>query len=444
VTTTRKLPGLKLVAAMARSGELDFYVRNASALPLLAVGETERRAFEYVAAFVSRHGKIPSAATVERDLRQRLPATEEPPSYYLDGLQKRRLHGELRDAAEEANRYLTAEEYDPRRALSVLSDAVGRLSREQQAGRIVDYREAGDAILGAYAAAATGERVGVDLGWPTLDGQQGGAGPGDLVSIAGRPAVGKTWLVVSAAMHLWRTGGSPLLVSMEMRPSLILRRIAALDAGVPARELRLGKLSQAGSSDIAGDRERLEESLRRAADVEQPFWVVDGNLAIQVQDLVLLARQLKPSAVYVDGAYMMRHPDPRLSRFRRVDEVCEQLKRDLAEGCDLPVIASWQFNREADRKMHRARPGSDATASVGLDDIAHSDEIGKLSSVVLALFQEDTPETIEEKTVAIRKGREGEQGRFRIRWNFKRMRFDEIDDLEAPEGDEEIDPEVLG
>jgi len=64
---------------------------------------------------------------------------------------------------------------------------------------------------------------------------------------------------------------------------------------------------------------------------------------------------------------------------------------------------------------------------VGVGEIGYSDAIGQISSIVLGLFQEDSPETIQSRKVNVMKGRNGEIGELRIAWDFIDMDFSQVD-----------------
>ena len=160
---------------------------------------------------------------------------------------------------------------------------------------------------------------------------------------------------------------------------------------------------------------------------EVPFWILDGNLSNSVEDIYGHARQLNPDCIYIDGAYLLTHPKER-DRFRRVAENTDLIKRELASLC--PVECSWQLNREAAKKKK--------TEDVGLSEIGYSDAIGQISSVVLGLFQEESVETVAARQVHVMKGRNGEVGKFKTRWDFNYCDFAEIaeEELEQTEFNE--------
>jgi hypothetical protein len=147
------------------------------------------------------------------------------------------------------------------------------------------------------------------------------------------------------------------------------------------------------------------------------FWIVDGNLTSTVREVFALCHQLKPDVVVIDGAYLLAHENHKLDRYTKVAENIEMIKRACTR-LGLPVILSYQFNRQAAKKKD--------SKEVGLDDIGYSDAIGQTSSIVLGLFEEENVSTMKSRMINILKGREGATGSFSVNWDFKKMDFSEI------------------
>jgi len=154
------------------------------------------------------------------------------------------------------------------------------------------------------------------------------------------------------------------------------------------------------------------------------FFVVDGNLAACAEDVYILADQLNCHRVFIDGAYLLRHKNPKLDRYTRVAENVELMKRYVTD-LDMSTFASWQFNRNGSQKGKKK--GEEAT----LDDIGYSDAIGQVSSIVLGLFQEEGIETMNQREIKVLKGRNGEVGGFKINWNFNIMDFSYVNEKEV-------------
>ncbi|MEE8536803.1 MAG: DnaB-like helicase C-terminal domain-containing protein, partial [Acidobacteriota bacterium] len=127
-------------------------------------------------------------------------------------------------------------------------------------------------------------------------------------------------------------------------------------------------------------------------------------------------------ALFVDGAYLLQHSNDRLARHERIAKNCDLLKGQVATDLNIPVTCTWQFNREGARSKQKR-----GSAGPGLEDIAGSDTIGTHSSLVCALLEEDEdPSTLVRREVHIKKGRQGEAGKFEILWDWENMDFSEF------------------
>jgi hypothetical protein len=312
-----------------------------------------------------------------------------------------------------------------------------KLAHQQHLTKIVDFREAYSLIMPEYAKQLNQDSGdGFYTGWPTLDNATGGIRKGDLFSIVGRPGLGKTWAALYAAMFGWDAAAklikaakvakielpqiipqSRMFVSMEMQTLPIVQRLAAMHGHVNPTWLKNAGLPSTSLK-------KLKDDLVEIKGYHAPFWVVDGNLTAMVEDIWMLARQLKPDAIIIDGGYLLQHPTER-DRFRRVAENCNLIKKTLAPLA--PTMVTWQFAKTAAKKQ--TKKGE----KVGLDDIGYTDAIAQDSSIVAGLFEEESVETLQSRLFDILKGRWGEAGRFRTKWDFVNCSFEEIVDTKPEE-----------
>jgi replicative DNA helicase len=393
---------------------------------------SEEPTYEFVREFVKQYQALPTPDTVELHTGETLIPHSEPSGYYFDLLEMRHIELSLRKGLKAASDLLLPENKDPEEALKKVTETVMALIAQKHAKQVVDFRDAYDMLIADYAAKwNTATEYGLQLGWPTLDDMSGGLVKGDTISFVGRPAAGKTWQMLHGALHGWKkaiaqalstgkasdTDQSRMFVSMEMAVLPIQQRLAAMYSSLPASQLKHATLSTKGLK-------QLKHGLTEIKGAGAPFYVVDGNLAATVEDLWMLARQLMPAAIFIDGAYLVKHPTER-DRFRRVAENADLIKSELAPLA--PVVCSWQFARSAAKK--NLKKGEKA----GLDDIGYTDAIGQVSSLVLGLFEEESVETLKQRKVEILKGRNGEVGSFSTRWDFQTMDFSEIVDEEVGE-----------
>ena len=418
--------GLRYLAALCAEGDLEHYVGDGHTSHLFVSNETA--AAGYLSTHVSKYGKLPSADTIEIHVDVDLPEVTEPPAYYLEHMKQRYLDRGLRKAVEASVELLKGDNKDPRAAVEEMLGHCIELVTKEKAAHLLDFRQAHDAILSEHVAKVHGENIGVQLGWPYLDEMMGGARQGDLISYVGRPQKGKTWMMLYSALDAWEhQGKTPMFVTHEMSGGLIRERLASLYAHVPAKLLKLGELSPKGIG-------KLSKSLNTAAAATRPFWIVDAGMATTVPELLAVAQMLKPDVIYLDGAYLIQHDNKRLDRFRKIDEVCEQIKHMLSPMA--PTIASYQFNKRVSQKKK--------DDPVSGDDVYGSDTIFQTSSIMLGIFQPDTPETIHCKLIDVLKGRGGEVGQYRTHWDFTRMDFSQVDADKGKEDEQHQELEFSG
>ena len=288
---------------------------------------------------------------------------------------------------------------------------------------MTDLRQTHDLLLSVYAQQKQGFK-GLDFGWPYLDSMTGGMRKDDLISYVGRPALGKTWQMLYGAHYGWmqaemnpELAGSPrLFVSMEMDAVSIAQRIMSMHLSIPAFKVKNGQFTNVGPG--GGTLVKYQKGLKQLQGFKAPFWIVHGKLSATVADIEALAVQLKPEAIFIDGAYLLQNPKVR-NRFERVAENLDLLKRDIAPIA--PTVCSWQFKRPEKKKKGKDEVQEDHD----LDDIGYSDTIGQHSSLVLGLFQPDSVETIQRRRVKVLKGRNGETGEFMTNFRFDTMDFSE-------------------
>lgn len=374
-------------------------------------GEHENAVFAYVEKFASKFGSLPKWKTVLEEgskagwdfaLPDGSEATE-PPAFYHDKVTERRVHDGLKAALLEGSAMLNGGT-SPSDTLAALGARMHALQMRDSANRIMDFAaDAHGMIKKQLAALAHGNIQGLQFGWAYLDGMTGGLVAGDVASIIGRPAQGKTFALLYAAHNHWKNQkGVPLVISMEMNKAIITQRLAAMDAKISLTHIKTGNL------DTKKQMQPLLSKLLKNQQM-QPFYIVDGALSVTVTQVKMLCQQLKPSSVWIDGAYLMRHENAKLNRWEKATDNAERIKSDIAEGLGLPAIVSYQFNRMATQKKH---------GPPGVEDIAYTDAIGQLSSLVLGMSQEESVETMKKRTIQVLKGRSGEVGEFAIHWSF--------------------------
>lgn len=381
----------------------------------------ESEIYEWVASHLGKYHALPDIGT----LMQQFPEIKEaecpePTKYYVDLLDRRFIYDQINQCNIDSQTILKEDKTKVDDAEKVLKATLDRITQQRYRSRIMNVGlDAPKLVLSAYQSSSKDARI--TFGWPYMDNMTGGAVGGDVVSFVGRPASGKTWKVLKVALHNWLKGRNVLFASMEMNHLAIAQRIVSMYTHVSVSDVKNSSLPTMSFKGGVSPYQKFSKAIASMMKETGQFYVVDGNLAAYADDLYMLAAQLKCDAIFIDGAYLMRHRNLRLDRFTKVAENVELMKQ-LSTDLEIPTFASWQFNRQAAKKGK----GLQKNEKAGLEDIGYSDAIPQVSSIVMGLHQEEGIETMHQRIIDVMKGRNGEIGQFKISWDFQTMNFDEI------------------
>ncbi len=260
-----------------------------------------------------------------------------------------------------------------------------------------------------------GGRVGVPTGLGPLDSILGGMRGGQLITLAARPAVGKSALACNIAEKLVMDGVPVGFFSFEMSDDELNMRMLCslsdtnlvgdiLNGNVTDRDIRLKIMAKA--ADVA-------PRLRRA-----PLHINDnGNLT--VNQIASHARRMVRShgiqLILVDYMQLIQpsSDDRKAQRHVQVGNITRSLKQ-LAMELNLPVLGLAQLGRQTMGKPV-------------LSDLRESGSIEQDSDVVLFLYVQDPRMQDGPKMVvklAVGKNRAGRQGEVDLVFIRNKLRFE--------------------
>lgn len=216
---------------------------------------------------------------------------------------------------------------------------------------------------------ATGEIKGVMSGFIDLDKLTNGFRPGQLIVIAGRPAMGKTTLALNIAENVAINEQLPvLLFSLEMEQTEIIDRILSSQGRIQLQHIISGKLN---SYDIGATMENISGA---------PLYIDDTG-AVSINQIRARAIRIKRkhglSMIVLDYLQLVRAKAE--SRFQEVSEISRSLKA-LAKELDVPVIALSQLNRGLEQRRNK-RPI--------LSDLRESGQIEQDADLISFIYRDE-------------------------------------------------------
>lgn len=187
----------------------------------------------------------------------------------------------------------------------------------------------------------------VPTGFPDLDKiLQGGFRPRQMVTIAGRPGMGKSTICVDIARYAsFRRDIPGLFISLEMSAEELVTRIAAAESAIPLTNLINDDLSDFDHAKVRETRERLEDSPLNILDADDGSWptlraaITSAHRRDGIQYVVIDYLQL----VTVDTK------NRNASRQEEVGVISRSIKM-LAKNLGITIIAVAQLNRGVEQR----------------------------------------------------------------------------------------------
>lgn len=208
----------------------------------------------------------------------------------------------------------------------------------------------------------SGAVSGISTGFSGVDQVlSGGLRPGNLIIVAGRPAMGKTALSTQIGLNIAKSGKTILLLSMEMSDHELVDRLISNCGNVALDAVLNGRL--AGDE---GDRIMAGVGLLH----ELPI-IIDDQGGLTLFDVASKARSVKRkhglSLLVVDYLQLMSGDGD--NRNQQIEQITRGLK-SLAKELEIPVIVLSQLSRKCEERTNRRPIPSDLRESGAIEQDA--------------------------------------------------------------------------
>jgi replicative DNA helicase len=206
--------------------------------------------------------------------------------------------------------------------------------------------------------------TGVPTGFTALDNITGGFQKSDLIVVAGRPAMGKTALVLSAARNASIDYDKPVaFFSLEMSAQQLVLRLICAEARVDQHKVRTGRLPE----------DQWQYLSTRIGKLAKAKLFIDDSPSLGILELRAKSRRLKAEhdvqMIIVDYLQLMQGPKGLDSREREISTISRSLKA-LAKELDVPVLALSQLNRAVEARSDKRPQLADLRESGAIEQDA--------------------------------------------------------------------------
>ena len=258
--------------------------------------------------------------------------------------------------------------------------------------------------------------TGLATGFVDIDEMTSGLQKGDLVIVAGRPAMGKTSFCLNIAQHVaLRVGQTVGLFSLEMSKEQLALRLLCADARIDAHRLRTGKLNEK-------DWARLAKAYH---DLGESRLFIDDSATISPLEMRAKCRRLKAehglALVIVDYLQLVTAAGRTENRQQELSAISRSMK-GLAKELGVPVIALSQLSRAPEaRTGHRPQ----------LSDLRESGALEQDADVVMFIYREEEYKPSDENRglaeIIIGKQRNGPTGSRKLAFIKEFTRFENLE-----------------
>lgn len=256
---------------------------------------------------------------------------------------------------------------------------------------------------------------GVATGFTDLDKMTTGFQPGDLVIVAGRPAMGKTTFAMNVAETAAISGELPVAVfSMEMPGEQLAMRLISSLGRIDQHHIRTGELTDE-------DWPRITSAISMLSETKL---FIDDTPAMSPSEVRTRARRIKREhglgLIIIDYLQLMQVAGGSENRATEISEISRGLKA-LAKELGIPVIALSQLNRGLEQRPDK-RPI--------MSDLRESGAIEQDADIILFVYRDEVyNEDSADKGMAeiiVGKQRNGPIGKVRLAFRGKYTRFDDF------------------
>lgn len=257
--------------------------------------------------------------------------------------------------------------------------------------------------------------VGIQTGLAKLDEKICGLVGGQMIVVAGRPAMGKTALAFGFIRHAAEQGKYVQVFSLEMGGIELSKRMISMASGVPGERIRRGTLTSEDFKALAEANERIKTL---------PIMLDDEPR----QDMAKIRASARRAArmgqldmIVIDYLQLIASP-PGMAAKRQeaITDISREMKL-LAKELNVPLVVLSQLNRNLEQRPDK-RPV--------MSDLRESGAIEQDADVILFIYRDEVynPNTLDTgiAEIIVGKQRAGSVGTVRVRFDNETTRFADL------------------
>ncbi|PLX24664.1 MAG: hypothetical protein C0600_12860 [Ignavibacteria bacterium] len=264
----------------------------------------------------------------------------------------------------------------------------------------------------------------VNIGFAQIDDVTRGIGPGQVLNILGKTAVGKTAFLQNIGRNYSQDTGEPVVMfSLEMQKEAVFEREFQMEMGVSGYD---------AENAFTGSREEAMDHVKRCAEATPSMYITD-QAGLTLEDVKAYVRygeaevyKRKTGLVMID--YMGLIHGSGNDAYNAVSAVARNIK-NVAKELDVPLVSLVQVGR-------KKKTGDE----LEMDDGRDSGAIEEASDYIVGLWraQQQTDDENILLQVGLLKNRRGRLGKWQGRMHKRSLRFEVIGDDLLAQGESQL------
>ena len=374
---------------------------------------THNDIWTFIRNYAENNSSVPPVNLVVEKFRDFIPADGiGSTKHHLEELQVEYLNDSLKDIIRVAAGEVQAGEGT--KALEELITKTSELKKNTSTIRDIDATDLESAL--AYYENVQKQKelgqLGIKTGLAGFDNYlPAGIMPGQLGVFLAYPGIGKSWMALYFAVQAWKSGKSPLVISLEMSETEVRNRVFTI--------MGEGLWSHRKLSDGQIDLEDLKRWHKKDLAGKPEFHIISNDSGGEVTPSVIRGKidQYKPDLIIVDYLQLMSPNQKSENETVRMKNLSRELKL-LAIGEEIPIISISSATPDDVNKL-------DTVPTLG--QTAWSRQIAYDADWVLALGRATNSDIIE---CVFRKNRNGFMGEFMVQADFDKgwYRYKDFED----------------
>ena len=250
---------------------------------------------------------------------------------------------------------------------------------------------------------------GIATGFEKLDERINGLKPGNLVIIAGRPAMGKTTFALNISDHNAMAGKMVLFFSREMTSSELIDKSISNLSGVALQSIKTGNLNES-------EWPLISQAVSNFQD--KKLYIDECSRTVQQMSIVAKKKKMREGLDLIVIDYLQLMDGKGDNRTAQIGSITRGLKA-LAKELEIPIILLSQLSREVEKRPDK-RPM--------MSDLRDSGEIEQDADIIMFVYRdevyyEDDAMNKGFAEILVRKFRNGEIGNEILSTDLSKSKF---------------------